>query len=177
MAKKLDASIKKKLFSNVEKEVLKALESIEKSADYEWVDEIIKLGMNHSNPSVQRKIQAMIFDQKLSKGKDSILRKTLEIGEHPYRVTLLAALWNANIGINQSLLSIVDIAVKGSLEEAIECFTILEESDGIFEEVQLLDAQLLLKSYLSDSSNQSDPKYALLQDIEKRVMQLAVEQS
>lgn len=78
---------------------------------------------------------------------------------------ILSCIWNMPLDFSDYISTFVQIAVKGEFMTSFECLTVLENLDGPFEESQILEAQLALRDYLENNSNESKEKAHILSEI------------
>ena len=88
---------------------------------------------------------------------------------NPFRRIVIASVWNANINGLSHLDTFVRIAIEGDFYEAVECLTVIEESEGELIEEKILDSLLLLKAYMVDAKNENDPKKTIMDSILARI--------
>jgi hypothetical protein len=62
----------------------------------------------------------------------------------------------------------VTAAIKGSFMEAFEAYTIIDNLEGPFEEENIMEAQLVLKSYFS-MANEDEEKFSIMKKIAKQL--------
>lgn len=165
-------SIEESFLSNDKKKILKTLKAVEQSNNPALMVHLIKLGQNNADPEIQMKIRSLLFNQKLTKSQALMLDELKAMPAHPFRATLLAAIWNASIPILDRLEMIVAIAINGSLEEAIECLTIIEEAEGAIDEVQIMDSLILLNNYKNDETRKKEAKNPIIEEIFEKIQHL-----
>ncbi len=81
------------------------------------------------------------------------------------RQELLTTIWNTKVDFSAYIDDFVEIAVKGSFMETLDCLTIIENLEGPFMEEDILECQLHLKNYLEDTSEKDKQKAQLLSEI------------
>ena len=90
------------------------------------------------------------------------------------KVQILSTIWNSPLDYSEYLAEFVSLAVTGDFLLILECLTILENLNGPFEEADILESQLLLKTYYEGESRdaQKDPLMdeiaMLIKDIDRR---------
>jgi AAA15 family ATPase/GTPase len=101
-----------------------------------------------------------------------MLKALEEMDDNPFRQILLASIWNANINGLDHLDTFVRIAIEGNYFEALECLTVIEESEGELNEEKILDSLLLLKAYMADEKAKDEAKFFIIEDIMQKVSDL-----
>ena len=162
----------KKLESNDSEALLKTLKEIEKKGSAALIVPLIKLGMRTDDKSVLDAIQNILFGIKISAAHPIMLNALEEMGANPFRQILLASIWNANINGLDHLDTFVRIAIEGNYFEAVECLTVIEESEGELNEEKILDSLLLLKAYMTNENVKNEAKFLIIEDIMQKVSNL-----
>ena len=137
--------LSKALSSDDPGELRITLKEIEKVGDVRLIKPLIELGQRNRHINVQLEISQLLYDLKLTKGHSIILEELENMEPNPFRTVLIAAVWNANIAAFDHLDLFVKLAVEGSFEESIECLTVIEETEGVIVEEQVLESLLMLK--------------------------------
>jgi len=150
-------------------ELRSTLKEIEKEDDVRLVKPLIELGKRNRHINVKLEISQLLYDLKLTKGHKIILEELKNMDSNPFRAVLIATIWNANISAMDHLDLFVKIAIEGSFEEAIECLTVIEETEGEIVEEQVLESLLLLKEYIKNNDNSSLDKTPVIKDILTKV--------
>lgn len=164
--------LSKALLSNDPGELRVTLKEIEKEDDVRLIKPLIDLGKRNRHINVQLEISQLLFDLKLTKGHSIILDELKSMDANPFRAVLLATVWNANIDALDHLDLFVKIAIEGSFEESIECLTVIEETEGVIVEEQVLESLLMLKEYLQNDDNNSLDKTPVIKDILTKVEEI-----
>ena len=164
--------LSKALKSNDPGELRSTLKEIEKEDDVRLIKPLIELGKRNRHINVQLEISQLLYDLKLTKGHAIILDELKTMGPNPFRTVLIAAVWNANIAAFDHLDLFVKLAIEGSFDEAIECLTVIEETEGVIVEEQVLESLLMLKEYLQDDKNKEVDKTPNIKDILTKVEEI-----
>ena len=164
--------LSKALLTNDPGELRLTLKEIEKEDNVRLIKPLIELGKRNRHINVQLEISQLLFDLKLTKGHSVILDELKNMGPNPFRTVLIATVWNANIDALDHLDLFVKIAIEGSFEEAIECLTVIEETEGVIVEEQVLESLLMLKEYLQNDDNNSLDKTPVIKDILTKVEEI-----
>jgi hypothetical protein len=153
-------------------ELRNTLKEIEDEDDVRLIKPLIALGKRNKNEEINLKISQLLFDLKLTKGHSIILNELKNMEPNPFRSVLISTIWNANIAAMDHLEMLVKLAVEGNFLEAIECLTVIEETEGVIEEEQVLESILMLKEYLSIPENKDSDKTTIIQDILLKVEEI-----
>jgi len=159
--KELNTALK----SNDPGELRSTLKEIKNETDVRLIKPLIELGVKNQHINVQMEISDLLFDLKLTQGHSIILEELKNMEANPFRAVLIATIWNANINALDHLDLFVKLAIEGSFEEAIECLSVIEETEGEVVEEQVLDSLLMLKEYLLNPKNDSIDKTPIIKDI------------
>ena len=99
------------------------------------------------------------------------MEELISMPPHPFRRVLLSTIWEAKINALDHIDKLVKIAIDGDLYEAIEVFTILEESEGELNEEKILESLLILKELESSNTALDPAKDAFIQSIKDKLEQ------
>lgn len=152
--KKLN-SLLKELDSGDEAQQLKALKGLKLNGDIEAIEYLIFHLTNSKSDKVKSEITEMLSSLKLSKAPDVIAKCLIKEEYMAVRATLLNTIWNSGLDYRTHLNTIVNIAIDGEMIEALECMTILENTNGPFEEEDILEPLLSAQQYLSNTTEES----------------------
>ena len=84
------------------------------------------------------------------------------------RLLALNAFWQTGFNSHENMDKFVTAAIKGSFMEAFEAYTIIDNLEGPFEEENIMEAQLVLKSYFS-MANEDEEKFPIMKNIAKQL--------
>jgi len=163
--------LSKALKSKDTKNLSKTLKKIETEDDVRLLKPLIELGARNRDESIELQISKLLFDLKLTKGHSIIMEELENMGPNPFRAVLISTIWNANIQAMDHLDLIVKLAVEGNFMEAIECLTVIEETEGEIVEEQVLESLLMLKGYLQ-KDNDNSGKTHIIKDILAKVEEI-----
>ena len=116
----------------------------------------------------------------LSSLKDtSVVSEIVDIlGEQEFREIrqlILSTIWNTKVDFSDYIDDFVLYATEGSLLEALDCLTIIENLEGPFMEESLLECQLHLKNYLESGEHNMDQKSYILSEIAIKIKDIEAE--
>jgi len=151
------------------KAILKTLSKIENEGNEAMIIPLIELGIKRDETEIRDFVQKILFNLKISSAHSIILNELDKMDANPFRRELIAAVWNAEINGMDHMDTFVRIAIEGSFYEAIECLTVIEESNGELIEEKILESLLLLKAYMDDPANEKDEKRPIIQNIFEKV--------
>jgi len=149
--------------------LVKTLEKVEKNGDADLISPIIQLGSKRQEEEVQTIIRRILFGIKISAAHPIMLQELKTMESNPFRRVLLSSIWEAGINGLEELDTIVRIAIEGDLYEAIECLTIIEESEGTLNEEKILDSLLLLEAFKSSNEKVDPSKEVIMSSIYDKV--------
>ena len=134
------------------------IRAIKLQTDEESIAEIIEFLSSLKSTSASKEVMACLRNPEFSDMK----------------VQILSTIWNSPLDYSEYLAEFVSLAVTGDFLLILECLTILENLNGPFEEADILESQLLLKTYYEGESRdaQKDPLMdeiaMLIKDIDRR---------
>lgn len=107
------------------------------------------------------------FSEELLK---KILQKILSSEKSENNTFLLSLVWENALDIYNTLPLLIDIAINKSYAEAIEIYSIIENTESPISQEKLLESALLLHNYIKE--NQSHEKAALLSSIREQLVDI-----
>lgn len=167
---------KKKEMASKQEQKLKAILTDLKSDDSKKVKKAIKSLEVHGNASVIKPLFELLKEGALAESlqtnvlellcslKDtSVIPEIMDVMDDEsmleVRPLVLMSIWNMKVDFSDYIDDFVLIATQGTLMEAVDCLTIIENLEGPFMEENILESQLHLKNYL-ESGNTSDAQKA-----------------
>jgi hypothetical protein len=147
------------------RKVSKGIKSLETQGDSSVIlplANILLSGMNRKNEEEVVELLSSLQDT-------SIVVEVMEIiGDNKFidiRPIMLSTVWNTKVDFSDYIDEFVEIAIKGTLIETVECATIIENLEGPFMEENILECQLHLKNYIESSDDKDEHKAFLLSEI------------
>ena len=147
------------------KKVSKAIKSLESHGD----SSVILPLANRLLAGMNRKNEEEVVELLCSLKDTSTVVEIMDVIGDPKFLTIrqiiLSTVWNTKVDFSDYIDEFVEIAIKGSLIEAVECATIIENLEGPFMEENMLECQLHLKNYMESSDTKDEHKAFLLSEI------------
>lgn len=153
------------LFSKDEKLVLKSIKLLESAGNPNVLTPMCEVYMETESLKVKNKILEFLnklIDTDSIKVMVEIIRDEKFL---PVRRDLLSTVWQNKMDFSDYLADFVAIASEGNFFEAFECWTIIENLEGPFQEAQVLESQLYLKEFLETEMGKSEQKDQIISDI------------
>lgn len=117
------------LLSEDDAQALEALAVIHENGNADSILPLLQTLSTTDEPSRQRRIKALLFQVKV-KDAAAQLGKALEIPElFKVRKTVLATFWNAGLDAQPFTSRLIEVAIEGDADEALEVFTIIENQE------------------------------------------------
>lgn len=160
------------LQSKDEKKVAKAIKTIESKGSalvIKPLANVLLSGTSEKNKSAIIELLSSLKDTSTIVEIMDVLDDTKYL---PIRQTLLSTVWNTKVDFSGYIDSFVEIATKGDFMEAVECLTIIENLEGPFEELDILECQLHLKNYLESNVPKDDQKAFILSEIAIKIKEI-----
>ena len=149
--------------------LIKSIKKLESEGQASLLPLLIKRASENEDEAVQKAIENILFSLKDSKSHPVLLEELKKMPAIEFRKTLLAAIWNSKIDALPILDDLIRIAIEGDYYEAIEVYTILDESEGEIIEERVLDALLLMNEYKNSPDYKNDPKKELIDQIASKL--------
>ncbi len=112
----------------------------------------------------QLQIATFISDIRDEEVQNTLVEVILDEKDEATRVAFLSAIWSSGLDFSEYLHEFVRIAIKGTLLDAIECHTIIENLEGPFEEDVVMESKVFIKENM-ESILKDAQKGVLLGDI------------
>lgn len=168
-AKAIDKKLKaimEMLNSSDQKKIAKSLKELEVHGD----SSVIKpLAEKLKSGELSDKNRAAIIELLCSLKDSSVSVEIMDVVQDEdfasIRQELLTAIWNTKVDFSSYIDDFVEIAVKGTFMEALDCLTIIENLEGPFMEEDILECQLHLKNYLESDAPKDPQKSHILSEI------------
>jgi hypothetical protein len=142
----------------------KALDSLSDSGDITVMEPMAHVMFGMTDRLRKHLIAEFFANIEQPEAKTELVRIITSLESKEQQTELLNVVWNSRMDFSEFLLDIVELAIDGSFEVAMECHTIIENMDGPFEESDILECQLLLSSY-EKHETRSKAKDLLIADI------------
>lgn len=159
------------LASTDENEILKAVEEAREEGDARIVPDLIEVWAVTESEEVRNNILGIFNDLKDSDATEHLI----EALDHPDiqdRSDLLAVFWNSRLDGSDKIDKFTEIAVEGSYQEAFEALTAIEEMEGPFEENRVMEAQLWIKTYYAQGTDEKEP---IIQGLDQKLRKIQEE--
>lgn len=158
--------LKTELLTQDEEKFKQTLERLKDNGKLDEIPVIFNVFFNIEN----RTFKHLLFELMSSivkKGADGTWIELLKNQSDPVAKRLiLQIMWNSRLSFNPFLVYLVDLACKEDELTGLECLTLIENMEGVFQESPLMDAQVILVDYLNkEKMNLSVAKNKILQEI------------
>ena len=154
----------KQLSDESETTFKKALDALSESGDITVMEPMAQVMFVLTDRLRKHLIAEFFANIEQPEAKTELLRIVQTLENKEQQTELLNAVWNSRMDFSEFLVEVVELAIDGSFEVAMECHTIIENMDGPFEESDVLESQLLLSSY-EKHPTRSKEKDLLIADI------------
>ena len=130
---KTSAQIISDLFSQNQKSVTKAINSIRKSANIEYMPELFKLLKTTNEDAIKNMVFNLICDVKTDSAVNFYIDALENNSDNEIKKMLVSACWQSGIDFYDYLNVFIDIVLNDSLDIAIEAFTVIENNKNCFD--------------------------------------------
>lgn len=150
-----------------------AIQSLKVHGDSTVIEPLLRVYTDPKFEDLKSEIHAFLSDIHDETARPEFVRVAEEITE--LRNDVLNIVWNSKMDFSGYIDSIVALAVEGDFMTTVECLTIIENMQGPFEEMDLIECQMALAKYpehpsKSEQKDQLISEIALLiQDIERNI--------
>lgn len=140
----------------------KALKEISKHGNETVVAPLLNLFHETDEPKIEAKIIEILSSVKDEAAQQAILSSLSEMKSGTKRAKVISSIWNAGYDGSSHVLDLTTIAINGTLEECLECITVIEESEVNFEYEDLNESIFMLQDAISEKENEKTQMLATL---------------
>lgn len=155
------------LASKDNKTLMSALKRVRSKGTEKVIPSIFYLIENNEDELIRNEAQKIILELK-STASIPFLLEQLNSDKEEMRLLALNAFWQTGFNSHENMDKFVTAAINGSYMEAFEAYTIIENLEGPFEEENIMEAQLVLKTYFS-AANEDEDKFIIMKNIAKQL--------
>jgi len=160
---KIVEDIKKDLFSGDDTVVMKAVHRCQEEGNSQLVQPLVAVYCTTPNLIIKSEIGEMLSSLKVSGVEDVFVDALKNPDFKASRKELLSFIWSSGLQPVNDVAFMVELAIDGTYEEAIECLTIIESMDDAIPEQELLEGSSLARAFIT--SNKEDDKVGLIADL------------
>jgi hypothetical protein len=148
--KKIADEIRRDLFSDDDAVVTRAIDRCREQGSASLVEALIAFYASDAAATLRNEVGAMLGSLKVS-GVEGFFETALKNRSlaHIHK-DLISFMWNSDINPSSMLSEISAIAVNGDYSTRLECLTLIENSEAVFPEENLLPAIELLTQFLGN---------------------------
>jgi hypothetical protein len=141
-----------------------ALDSLYESGDTSVMQPVSRVMFKTKDRFRKHLLTEFFANIEKPEAKTELVKIIQNLEKPAHQAELLNVIWNSRMDFSEFLIDIVELAVDGTFDIAIECHTIIENMDGPFDESDVLECQILLSSYEKHPSRTKE-KDMLMADI------------
>lgn len=149
------------LESKDNKVLTSALKRVRSKGTEAVLPSLFKLTDGDFPDSIKEEAKTIILELK-STAAIPYLLDVLKGDNSAHRELVLSAFWHSSFNAKEHIDKFVQAAIRGSYMEALEAYTVIDNLDGPFDEIVIIEAQLLLKKYFSERKEKTDKHDLLL---------------
>lgn len=153
------------LKSDSESKITSAIHELASIGDLSTIPVLYELIKQKPGTYLQKQVAKLLSDIQISGAPEVFIQL---INNEEDSVTLkmfLPLLWESKLDFSDYLADFVEISASGDYLIALDCLTIIENMPGPFSESQLLEAQLHLKEFMENRSQNDERKMQILSEI------------
>jgi hypothetical protein len=165
---KIVEDLLKDLRTNDPKTLTSALKRVRSKGNEKVIPSLFKIIEESTEESIVEESKKIILELKSTAAIPYLLEELENNKNSEIRELVLNSFWQTGFNAHQHMDKFVTAATIGTFMEAFEAYTIIDNLEGPFQEESIMEAQLILKSYFSES-NEEDEKYEILKNIAKQL--------
>lgn len=151
------------LKSDDEKRLTSALKRVRSKGSEEVVPWMFKLIEKDVSAKIKEEAREIILELKSTKAIPALLEQ-LKSNNPKARELALSAFWHTSFNAKEHIDKFVETAINGTFMEVLEAYTIIDNLEGPFDEVVIIESQLQLKKYFA-ANKENNEKNELLMTI------------
>lgn len=159
----------KDLDSTSTEKILKTITILEDEGTADVLRPFCESYMKQTSLEVQEKMEDFLNKLSDSSATPAVIDLLRDENFKPMRTVLLGACWQSKLDFSDYLADFVAIASEADFMETFECYTVIENLDGPFNESQILESQLYLKEFLENDKGKNEKVDELMSDIAMRI--------
>lgn len=163
------------LASNDLKKINVALDSLQVHGDVSILEDLFEIAFNQTDAAIIEAIKEFLSSLKNSDAQTVVMDLLLKTDDLERQKFILSTIWNSPIDYSEYLDEFVQLATEGDFLVALECLTVIENLDGPFSEVSLMETQLLLKEYY-EKGEKDDQKNHMISEIALFIKDFAIQE-
>ena len=153
------------LKSDSEIKITAAVNDLATIGDISTIPELIHLLQLDGSTNRQKQISKLLSDIQILEAAEIFIQQVRKEENAGSLKLILPVLWESKLDFSEYFADFVEISVSGDYLIALDCLTIIENMPGPFSESQLLEAQLHLKEFLENKSENDERKMQILSEI------------
>lgn len=165
-------AILKDINSGQEKKIIDGLKALKVNGDDNVIVPIIDVWVKGVSPTAEKEIITFLGDIKSTSSVETIMDVLLNKEYDKIHLQLLTTIWNSKVDYSEYLVEFVSMATQYDFLVALECLTIIENMEGPFEEHHILDAEIILREFAenhSENKTEDEKKVQMIVDISNLV--------
>lgn len=133
--------------------------------DLSVIPELIDILKQKAGTNQQKQLAKFLSDIQISGAADIFIEEIKKEENGEVLRIILPILWESKLDFSEYLAEFVEFGIAGDYLVALDCLTIIENMPGPFSESQLLEAQLHLKEFVENKSQNDERKMQILSEI------------
>jgi HEAT repeat protein len=127
-----------------------AIDDLKASGDASLIPELLKLLAESENEAVLQQVSQLLFDLKDPKALDVLIDHLTDTRFADIRTQMLEACWQCGLDTSHRLPTLLNVAITGSYLEILEVLTIIENWDGMSDQLTLREELHRFKDAMSE---------------------------
>jgi hypothetical protein len=126
--KKKIQSLRGKLTSNDTKVVLQSLEQIKEEGEAELIPDLLQVLESTTIKDIHTKVLEILNNLKSQSAANAVIQELAQIDNSEIRNNVLASCWKNGLDYSQHIDTLIDIFINAEFNNALEAFTVIENS-------------------------------------------------
>lgn len=153
------------LKSESESKVTSAILELASIGDLSVIPPLYKFLKQKQGTNLQKQVAKLLSDIQISEAAEVFIQLVKNEEDSSALKLFLPILWESKLDFSDYLADFVEISASGDYLIALDCLTIMENMPGPFSESQLLEAQLHLKEFVGNKSENDERKMQIISEI------------
>ena len=159
---KQEKELLSQLLSEKQEVIIKALEGLKEYGTEESITPVMQLWINTDNTDIIKNIEHIFMNIRISRAPEIII-SNLKNGEYNSILTrVMHTMWNSGLDYTRFIPELVDFAIAGNFEQALEALTVIENQEGEFNEEITMEALIRIKNYAEKTKEKDAQKAKLI---------------
>lgn len=143
------------------KRVKKGIKALKTHGNTTVIEPLLNVALSTKNKEISDEIWNFMNDLSDSSSTNEVMQCLKKDEMKALRTNILRSMWNSKLDYSEYLDDITKIAAESDFLTAFECYTILDNLKGPFDEAKVIEAQLVLATSAEKNDTDEQKKHII----------------